>query len=277
MKAFVCHRSVDKSDADRLLGDLFAQSNGSLVVVRETAHHEDWMQSASAQMASADVVLIMLTDQTLESSAIQWEIAEADALGKLVVGIALGEPDLHYLREKFKKPVFHSPSSLISYLSDCIAEERNLLIEQYKIMVGSTEKVTEQRLKVNNLFFTVTSSILSIAFLVSKAFEFDSFGLLAGVLLTGLAFVVTWFWGRLIRSYGTLNKGKFRVIDKLEKRLKTDMFSYEWEVLVNEVGYEANSVTEQKIVESFRVLIGLVLTFEIAFLIYQLLPFCNSL
>ena len=65
-------------------------------------------------------------------------------------------------------PVFNKIEDCFKYLEKTYEEDRQLLLEQYKIMVGSTEKVTDQRMRVNNLFFTVTSSILSISLVVGN-------------------------------------------------------------------------------------------------------------
>src|SRR5690606_13755004 len=130
-------------------------------------------------------------------------------------------------------------------------EQKKLKLEQYKMMVSSTEKVTDQRLKVNNLLFTVTSSILSVAFLIGKTFNFSPTSIVGLFVLTSLAFLVTFFWEKLINSYGKLNTGKFKVIDKIEKDLRTNMFEDEWRILTGEVKYKPNSETERTIIRRF--------------------------
>jgi hypothetical protein len=140
-------------------------------------------------------------------------------------------------------------------------------MEQYKIMVGSTEKVTEQRLKVHNLFFTIISSLLSVAFILTKSFSFSTLSIVISLLLTLLAFLASFFWENLIVSYGKLNKGKFRVINKIEKELRSNMFENEWDILKNEIGYQPNSETEKNIIIKFRLFIIILGIAEIAYII----------
>ena len=137
-------------------------------------------------------------------------------------------------------------------------------------MVSSTEKVTDARMKVNNLFFTITSSILSVAFVLGKTYSFNYLSVLAMVILTALALLTTYFWEKLISSYGKLNTGKFKVIDRIEKELRTNMFEEEWRILTQEIDYEPNTKTETKIIERFRLFIFLTFSIEISYLLYEL-------
>jgi len=124
----------------------------------------------------------------------------------------------------------------------------------------------------------VTSSILSIGFILGKAFEFSVLGFIGMLIMTIMAFIVTFFWSKLIHSYGTLNTGKFTVIDKLEKQLRSNMFEDEWQIL-KEIGYEPNSRTEIKIIKRFRVFIVILAIFEIGYICYKyhpILSMCNQ-
>jgi hypothetical protein len=136
-------------------------------------------------------------------------------------------------------------------------------------MVGSTEKVTDQRMRVNHLFFTVTSSILSVSLVVGKAFEFSLAGSVGMLILSTMAFVVTFFWEKLVRSYGKLNTGKFAVIDQIEKRLRTNMFEHEWNILQQQIGYESNTETEAKVISRFRWFILIVVSVELTYILSQ--------
>lgn len=173
--------------------------------------------------------------------------------------------------------MFDNPDHCIKFLTKTYDDDRKLKFDQYKIMVGSTEKVTENRMKVNNLFFTITSSILSVGFVLGKTFGFTLKAMLGMLTLTILSLIVSYFWEKLIQSYALLNRGKFKVIDKIEKQLRTNMFEDEWKILTQEIKYEPNSKTETTIIEYFRIFIYVVGAFEIfyiGYLIYQTLPKC---
>jgi hypothetical protein len=82
----------------------------------------------------------------------------------------------------------------------------------------------------------------------------------------------------MINSYGQLNKGKFILIDKIEKSLRTNMFEEEWKILTQEIEYEPNTKTETTIVKRFRLFIIIILLIEIAYMLYklyQIYPICS--
>lgn len=195
-----------------------------------------------------------------------------------VVGIKLNEitEDSILFCQGFQ--VFDNAEQSFKYLTKTYEDDRKLKFEQYKMMVSSTEKVTESRMKVNNLFFTITSSILSVGFVLGKTFGFTIAAMIGMFVLTVLSFVVSFFWERLIDSYGKLNTGKFKVIDKIEKQLRTNMFEDEWKILTEEIKYEPNTRTETKVITYFRIFIVIVGVFQIiylGYLLFQLIPSCN--
>lgn len=277
MKLFVCHRSNDKSESDKIIKSLFELTDNSIAVLRETDHDEKWKVNVEEKFKEVDFVVFLIGSDTFESDQLKWEYAKAKGLNKRIIGIKLKDASQESILFCQAFQVFDSPEQSLKYLRDTFETDQKLRLEQYKIMVSSTEKVTDQRLKVNNLFFTVTSSILSIGFILAKAFEFSTLGVVGMLFMTVMAFIVSFFWAKLINSYGTLNTGKFTVIDKIEKQLRSNMFEDEWQIL-KEIGYEPNSKTEIKVIKRFRIFIIVLALFQIGYLIYELYPLitkCN--
>ena len=237
--------------------------------MRETEHSENWKERVEKQFKEVDFVVFFIGENTFESDPMKWEYAKAKALNKQIVGIKLPSACEESVLFCQGFPVFREPDSCWSYLEKTYQEDRQLLLEQYKIMVGSTEKVTDQRMRVNNLFFTVTSSILSVSLVVGKSFEFSVVGAIGMLALSVMAFVVTFLWEKLVRSYGKLNTGKFTVIDQIEKQLRTNMFEHEWNVLKQQVGYESNTETEATVVRRFRWFVLLVIIVEAIYVLIQ--------
>lgn len=149
-------------------------------------------------------------------------------------------------------------------------EYYKLLLEQYKIMVGSTEKVTDQRQKVNAFFLTIVTSLISISILIGKSFEFSIIAMVFFISLTILNLIIIYFWGKMIESYGKLNKGKFVLIFELEQKLKANLFEREWEILTNKdnIDYKPNTQTELQVVRSFKYFTRMMLAGEIIYCIY---------
>ncbi|MEO9531839.1 MAG: TIR domain-containing protein [Crocinitomicaceae bacterium] len=277
MKLFICHRSSDKSESDKIIKSLFELTENSIAVLREADHDEKWKENVEEKFKEVDFVVFLIGSDTFESDQLKWEYAKAKDLNKRIIGIKLQDASQESILFCQAFQVFDNPEQSLKYLKSTFETDQKLRLEQYKIMVSSTEKVTDQRLKVNNLFFTVTSSILSIGFILAKAFEFSTLGVVGMLFMTIMAFIVSFFWAKLINSYGTLNTGKFTVIDKIEKQLRSNMFEDEWQIL-KEIGYEPNSKTEIKVIKRFRVFIIVLALFQIGYLIYELYPLftgCN--
>lgn len=109
--------------------------------------------------------------------------------------------------------------------------ETQQALDLYKIMVQSSEGLVTRRHGVNTFFLTMNGALLTGAGLVlqnSGANTVGALGIavfsLAGVILCGA-------WRSLITSFGQLNKGKFQVINAIERHLRAAIYAAEWEAL----------------------------------------------
>ncbi|WP_038002452.1 TIR domain-containing protein [Teredinibacter turnerae] len=270
MKVFICSRNIDSEKSSTVIDALLIAAGDSIAIFREEEHSDNWKDRVEKHIKEANFVIFLLGKETFKSDPMKWEYAKAKSLNKQIVGIKLGHAceDSVLFCQGF--PIFREIDQCWEYLDKTYTEDRQLLLEQYKIMVASTEKVTDQRMRVNNLFFTVTSSILSVSLVVGKAFEFSLAGSLGMLVLSIMAFVVTFFWEKLVRSYGTLNTGKFTVIDQIEKQLRTNMFEQEWIILQHQIGYDSNTETEVKVIGRFRWFIFAVMLAEFIYILSQI-------
>lgn len=271
MKVFICNRTIEANESNTIVNDLLSVSKNSVAIIYEKTHSDNWKESVKGKLQEVDFSIFLLGDKTFDSEPMRWEIERSKFLNKRIIGIKLPTFSVESTDAFEGYPIFDNAEECFQYLKEIFSDDRQLLVEQYKIMVGSTEKITEQRLKVNNLFFTVTSSILSISLFFGEALDFSTIALIGMVALAIFAFIVSLFWGKLIDSYGKLNKGKFKVIDTIEKQLRTNMFSYEWDILKNEIKYESNTETEAKIIKNYRWFIVIVGGLEVGFILNKLL------
>lgn len=137
-------------------------------------------------------------------------------------------------------------------------DKYKLLVEQYKIMIGSTEKVIDARQKTNAFFLTIVTSIISLSLLIGKEFHFSNFSLFLMALLSAIALALSIFWHYTVDSYRKLNKGKFELIFELEKELQTDLYQREWDILKSKkVAYKETTLIEKYIVKTFIGITGL--------------------
>ncbi len=108
-----------------------------------------------------------------------------------------------------------------------------VLLEQYKLFVGTSEALVQRRQGVNTFFLSANSLLVAGAGLILRggaSSHMESVILVLLLLSTiglGLAFV----WRRLIHSFRQLSAGKFDVIHALERRLPARAFAAEWKAL----------------------------------------------
>src|SRR5258708_30257184 len=98
------------------------------------------------------------------------------------------------------------------------------LLEQYKLYVESSQKVSEKRISTGNYLLTVSSSLLTVFGVLSTLHIGGAW--LAVIPIAGLAVSTSWFG--LVTQYKNLNPAKFKVIHELEKSPPAALFAYEW-------------------------------------------------
>jgi hypothetical protein len=109
-------------------------------------------------------------------------------------------------------------------------EEMDIVLEQYKLLVDSTEKVYEKRQSANSFFLTLNAGIFTIlGYLYGK--DADVSLRFMAYLLPIFGIVICYYWGRVIASYKQLNCGKFKIIELIETNLPLALFTAEWVAL----------------------------------------------
>lgn len=270
MKIFVCNRSNELESTDPIIQELKKESENQIILIQEIKHSPDWKEKVEHKFIEVDFILFLIGKNTFMSENIKWELNKAQELNKKIIFLKFEDNSKYNSNYYQDDYVFDNVKECVKYLKSAFTNYQKLLLEQYKIMILSTEKVTEQRSKVNSIFFTITSSILSISFIFGKNFDFSPIATAGMLLFFAMALVVSYFWEILINSYGKLNKGKFIVINKIENELGTNMFQEEWTILTDKIDYKPNSETEINIIKTFRIIIYVFVTCGSIYLIIKI-------
>ena len=98
------------------------------------------------------------------------------------------------------------------------------LLEQYKLYVESAQAVSERRTSANNYLLTVNAFLVTLYGLASSITPSHAWRF--AIPVAGLLVSSSWFV--LVRSYRSLNTGKFTVIHELERHLPAALFDHEW-------------------------------------------------
>lgn len=104
------------------------------------------------------------------------------------------------------------------------------LLEQYKVLVESADKISDRRLNTHKYFASLNVAILTALGLTLQFGNYESriwVRLALGIAGMGISIV---YW-MLIRSYKNINSAKFKVIHQIEKKLPAAIYSAEWDEL----------------------------------------------
>lgn len=161
-------------------------------------------------------------------------------------------------KEKIREMLLHvTPDSITE-------QQRNHILEQYKLYVEMTDRISDRRQQANTYFLTINTVLVTLAagFIeFAKLTGAESWWLL-GVAAAGWTLCYTWY--RLIESYKQMNSGRFKVIHELERCLPASVYDAEWEALGRGKDpslYTPFTETEMKVPVIFGLLYGLVAVF----------------
>lgn len=111
------------------------------------------------------------------------------------------------------------------------SKDLDTLFDLYKLIVASSESLVARRQGVNTFFLTINGALLTAAGLILSNGRNQAWNLAGIVILALTGFVLSLAWNSLIRSFGQLNSGKFKVINRIEQLLPAAIFIAEWKAL----------------------------------------------
>lgn len=164
-------------------------------------------------------------------------------------------------------------SSLIRFssrgkeISEPSSEEKQLLLDQYRIMIDTSEKLMERRQAVGSLYTTICTALIAF---VGASFGFTNLLVPAiATLMSGIIIIVLCYnWRSSLHSYDLNNEGKFAVINEIEKHLPADMFDCEYRYNTLN-GIKSYSAREKLLPSIFAMFGGVMIAMSVALLIVQ--------
>jgi hypothetical protein len=104
------------------------------------------------------------------------------------------------------------------------------LLDQYKIYINATEKISDRRQKTNEFFLGLNTALVALLGFIATKTSQSEISLMVGVsAIAGIT--ICYLWYRIIASYKGLNSAKFKVIHAIEMRLPLALYDTEWEML----------------------------------------------
>lgn len=103
-------------------------------------------------------------------------------------------------------------------------------LEQYRIYLHVFNAIGDRRQKSNEFFLGLNTAIIGIlGYIETKSIPLGESLIFLLVPFVGIAICICWY--QFIESYRQLNRAKFKVIHRLEKKLPIALFESEWELL----------------------------------------------
>ena len=135
-------------------------------------------------------------------------------------------------------------------------EDKQTLLEQYKMFVQTSEDLVRRKQSVNSFYVTLTSLVLGAIvsiFCASKdlaqsiAGENLVYYATMGLSVVGLVICVSWI--SLLKSYSALNSDKIKIISAIEAYLPLKLYETEWVMMARSLGNKKyRSFTNKEIV-----------------------------
>lgn len=283
MKLFISYKSEDYEEVQKTIENFRNISPEIQISTLRKSKH--WKRLAKKYISKADFIIYLAGRNY--SNNIDWEINTAIKYGHKVHCVKLNDVvDLNeelYIVNEFddsgkipKVIVYNSLSDLISLIRGDSAflhnklfenniENNEMLIEQYKVMLSTSESLIERRQKLTTTYLTIFSVLLPV---ISTMLSFAYFYLYFGATLISIICIILCFsWRSTIISYGKSNRAKFAILEEIESKLPTTMFSSEW-LALKKITTKYKSFTDREtiipilfvVVYSILLIISIVLT-----------------
>lgn len=105
------------------------------------------------------------------------------------------------------------------------------LLEQYKIYIEMTDRVSTRRSQTNRFYVSLLSGLLALLSLVVSKGGIGQIPTVLFVAVAILGILLCLLWHVNIRVYRQLNWGKFKVINEMEQHLPLQPYDKEWKIL----------------------------------------------
>ncbi|MGE8449995.1 MAG: RipA family octameric membrane protein [Pseudomonadales bacterium] len=271
MKIFVIHRSSERRNAEHDLNTLKKKINipVNFIFLKESLGKE-WQSRASTLMAEAEFCIIYDPQSAKESPNVNWEIEKAEKTDKRIVDFKKHEENIDLIN--YIKSIYFFEVEFESHFSHQDNKVEGSIIELYKIMISSSESLMTRRQGVNSFFWTVVAAIFAATgYLWTQKIHLEYTSAIF-IIPLALGVIICHSWSNLIINYGRLNRGKYKVINQIEKIMPISIFSAEWVALGKGVRpdiYQSFTETEAKIPKILFFIFLILLTIFISTTIFS--------
>ena len=270
MNVFVIHSGADVDEVSEKISSLkkVSHSLNPLILANGNAF---WKIDAAKKIKRSRMVVFFVGENSHTSPYIAWEIQTAIKYKKPVYTVYLKEENKPHpalaLRDGFsgeertydKRMSFAELSELVEsyekgdykiFNQDVESMDASILLEQYKIFLGTSEDLVSRRQNVNSFYISINSALVA-AFSFLLAFDVAPlYKMLTSFMLAIVGIILSISWIKILVSYGDLNSSKMKIISCIEKHLPASLYDAEWAALsdkLNKRKYVSFTASEKKV------------------------------
>ena len=245
---------------------------------------------AKKKIKKAQMVVFFVGEASHTSENIDWEIRTAIKLKKPIYTVKLNEAfDLNAplaVSDPFsKEKKLYSKSSDLNDITELIKKhesgdykvfnqglesiDKNILLEQYKLFLQTSEDLVSRRQNVNNFYISINSALMAAFGIILALDIFSIYKFFTCILLSVVGIILSVSWIKLLASYGDLNSSKMKIISYIEKQLPASLYDAEWAALsdkLNKRKYVSFTNSEKRVPVLFIVVYICVSICGVAFL-----------
>lgn len=118
----------------------------------------------------------------------------------------------------------------------------NVILEQYKLYVEMTDRISSRRIEANKYYTSILSGLLAIITIFGNNTNIQKPIIISASVLS-MSLCIIWIVN--LRSYQQLNSVKFKVIHEMEKLLPFACYDREWEIMNSRKKYYRLTQVEQ--------------------------------
>ena len=290
MNVFVIHSGKDRDDVEKMLSTIQQSSHEFNPLLLKNGG-VFWKIDAKRKIKKSQLVIFFVGENSHKSVNIDWEINTAIKFGKPIYTVKLRDDyklntSLEVIDPFSGNKELYSKSSDLESIIDLIKKhksgeyhvfnqsidsiDKNILLEQYKIFLQTSEDLVSRRQNVNNFYISINSALMAAFGLILALDILSVYKFFTGVLLSIVGIILSISWIKLLASYGDLNASKMKIISCIEKQLPASLYDAEWAALsdkLNKRKYVSFTNSEKRVPLLFIIVYICISICGIAFLV----------
>jgi hypothetical protein len=129
------------------------------------------------------------------------------------------------VRSKISKKLINADFDPACIGQNVVFSNKQIMLEQYKLLVDSAHKGEERRAASNNIFLSINSLIASFFIRPTQILNMQEKDIPISIFIGLIGMFISWEWLKVNASYKKLNFINYALINSLEKLFPANVFS----------------------------------------------------